>query len=91
VGRRDKEMEHFKESIEHNEKFAEGHLYLAKMYLDSGDLNEALSLAKKGIELGPEHSVAPLGHYILADVYNRMGRYQDAQREVAIAQRLQSS
>jgi arylsulfatase A-like enzyme/tetratricopeptide (TPR) repeat protein len=91
IGRLEKQMEHFEKSIEVNEEFAVGYLYLSKMYLDRGDLEKASSLAKKGIELGPEPSMAPLGHYILADVYNRMGRLEDAEREVAIARRLESS
>jgi hypothetical protein len=50
-----------------------------------------LELAKRGIELGPEPSMAPLGHFILADVYNRMGRPQDAERELSEAKRLEGS
>jgi arylsulfatase A-like enzyme/Tfp pilus assembly protein PilF len=91
VGRGDKQMVHFQKSIELNPDFAVGYLYLAKMHLDSGNLNEAMSLARKGIDLGPEPSMAPLGHFILADVYNRLGRPRDAEREVAIARRLQRS
>ncbi len=91
MGQPAKQMEHFKKSIEVNESFAIGHLYLAKMYLDQGNLEQAMSLAKKGIELGPEPAMAPLGHFILADVYSRLGRHRDAEREVAIAQRLQRS
>ena len=52
---------------------------------------EALALAKKANELDPEPSMAPMGHFILADVFNRMGRTQDAEREVAIARRLQNN
>jgi tetratricopeptide (TPR) repeat protein len=91
IGRLEKQMEHFEKAIEVNKNFAVGYLYLSKMYLDRGDLEKASSLAKKGIELGPEPSMAPLGHYILADVYNRLGRLQDAEREVAIARRLERS
>jgi arylsulfatase A-like enzyme/Tfp pilus assembly protein PilF len=91
VGRPQKMVEHFEESIELNEDFAIGHLYLSKHYLDIGDLERALQLAKRGIELGPEPSMAPLGHYILVDVYNRLGRLQDAERELATAQSLEGS
>jgi tetratricopeptide (TPR) repeat protein len=86
-----KTKEHFEKAIETNDKFAVGHLYLAKFYLDSGNLEKAQELALKGIELGPEPSMAPLGHFILADVYNRQGRFGDAERELRTAQRLQSS
>ena len=37
-----------------NPSFAEGHFFLAKAYLDAGDrLDEAVRLARKGIELDP--------------------------------------
>ena len=91
TGRPKKMVEHFEESIELNEKFAIGHLYLSKHYLDIGDLPRSMELAKRGIELGPEPSMAPFGHYILADIYNRLGKSQDAARELAAAQRLTSS
>ncbi len=91
AGNGPKTKEHFEKAIETNDKFAIGHLYLAKFYLDSGDLEKAQELALKGIELGPEPSMAPLGHFILADVYNRQGRFGDAERELRTAQRLQSS
>jgi arylsulfatase A-like enzyme/tetratricopeptide (TPR) repeat protein len=91
AGNTPKTKEHFEKAIETNDKFAIGHLYLAKFYLDSGNLEKARELALKGIELGPEPSMAPLGHFILADVYNRQGRFGDAQRELRTAQRLQSS
>jgi len=86
-----KTKEHFEKAIETNDKFAIGHLYLAKFYLDEGDLEKAQELALKGIELGPEPTMAPLGHFILADVYNRQGRFGDAERELRRAQRLQIS
>jgi arylsulfatase A-like enzyme/Tfp pilus assembly protein PilF len=91
AGNGPKTREHFEKAIETNDKFAIGHLYLAKFYLDSGELEKAQELALKGIELGPEPSMAPLGHFILADVYNRQGRFDDAERELRKAQQLQSS
>jgi len=66
-------------------------LYLSKHYLDIGDLERARELAQRGMELEPEPSMAPLGHFILADVYNRMGRLEDAERELAEARRLEGS
>ena len=91
TGRPKKMVEHFERSIELNEKFAIGHLYLSKHYLDVGDLERSLDLAKRGIELGPEPSMAPFGHYILADVYNRLGQPQDAERELAVAHGLEGA
>jgi arylsulfatase A-like enzyme/Tfp pilus assembly protein PilF len=91
AGNTPKTREHFEKAIETNDKFAIGHLYLAKFYLDSGDLEKARELALKGIELGPEPKMAPFGHFILADVYNRQGRFGDAEREYRTAQRLKIS
>jgi arylsulfatase A-like enzyme/Flp pilus assembly protein TadD len=91
VGEAEKMVEHFERSIELNDQFAIGHLYLSKHYLDTGDLERSMELAQRGIELGPEPSMAPFGHFILADVYNRMGRSQDAERELAEARRLEGS
>jgi tetratricopeptide (TPR) repeat protein len=91
AGNGPKTKEHFEKAVELNDKFAIGHLYLAKFYLDSGDLDKARELAVKGIELKPEPSMAPLGHFILADVYNRQGKFADAERELQAARRLESS
>ena len=79
--------ERFEAAIEANENFAIGHLYLAKVHLDTGNLEKAQELASKGIELGPEPSMAPFGHFILADIYNRQGRLEDAERELQAARR----
>jgi arylsulfatase A-like enzyme/Tfp pilus assembly protein PilF len=91
AGNGPKTQEHFEKAIETNDKFAIGHLYLAKFYLDQGELDKARELALKGLELKPEASMAPLGHFILADVYNRLGRFADAERELRRAQSLESS
>ena len=34
--------------------------------------------------------LSPLGHYVLADVYNRRGQPGDAAREVALARSLEA-
>lgn len=82
---------HFEKAIEVNDKFAIGHLYLAKFYLDAGDLEKARDFAIQGIDLGPEPSMAPFGHFILADVDNRQGLLDQAERELQTAQKLQRS
>jgi Tfp pilus assembly protein PilF len=80
-----------KQSIEGNAAFAEGHIFLAKAYLDNQtNLDEAVKLAQKGIELKPDPEVAPLGHYILADLYNRQGRRAAAAEEVAKGRALEA-
>jgi len=73
-----------------NPGFAEGHLFLAKAYLDAGQkLDEAVQLARKGIELEPRGEYAPLGHYVVADVFARQGRRVEAEQEAARGQALE--
>jgi tetratricopeptide (TPR) repeat protein len=78
-------IEHFEAAIKYNKDFANGYLFLAKAYLDLGEnFDEAINLAKKALELAPESEYAPLGHYVLADIYNRLGqktRYHDELRK----------
>src|SRR6185436_2904850 len=78
------QAESFKKAIEMNPSFAEGHLFLAKAYLDQEqNLDAAVSLARKGIELAPASEYAPLGHYVIADVLSRQGRRTEAEQEAA--------
>jgi arylsulfatase A-like enzyme/Tfp pilus assembly protein PilF len=91
VGDRDGQIGALKQSIESNPRFAEGHVFLAKAYLDAGrNLDEAVQLARKGIDLKPSPQVAPLAHYVLADLYSRQGRPADSQREAALGRALET-
>lgn len=75
------------QSIESNPRFGDGYIYLAKAYLDAGtNFAEAITLAKKGLEYAPHSENTPLAHYVLADLYNRVGRPREAAREVALGQ-----
>jgi arylsulfatase A-like enzyme/cytochrome c-type biogenesis protein CcmH/NrfG len=89
AGRRDDALARFRESVASNPAFGTGHLYLAQALLESGDLLGAEAAAEKGLALDPDPAIAPLGHYVLADVYNRLGRPDDAARQVALARRLE--
>ena len=81
---------HFREAIKHKKDFANGYLFLAKAYLDLGEnFEEAILLARKGLELEPESEYAPFAHYILADIYNRLGRRNEYLLELEKGQRLQ--
>ena len=76
--------------FEANPHFAEGHLFLAKLYIDLNEnLDEAARLARKGLELRPSPELAPLGHYVLADVYAREQRTDDSLREAALGRALE--
>ena len=76
----------FRTALEHNPEFGVGYLYLSKVLLDRGELAEAEETALRGLSLDPEPEMAPLGHFVLADVYNRQGRTAEAEREVRRAQ-----
>ena len=82
-------VDHFRAAVAENSGFAPGYLYLAKALLDTGDLNGSEAAALKGLASNPEPQVRPLGHYVLADVYTRMGRERDAARQVALGRRLE--
>jgi tetratricopeptide (TPR) repeat protein len=90
AGDRTGQIAEFKEAVRMNPSFAEGHLFLAKAYLDLGqNLDEAVVLARKGIELEPSGEYAPLGHYVMADVFARLGRRNEAEQEAARGQALE--
>ncbi len=80
------------QSIEINPEFAVGRFFLAKSLIDRNEqLDRAMELARTGLELDPGSDMAPMGHYLLADIYTRLGRPQDAQRELASARALERS
>jgi tetratricopeptide (TPR) repeat protein len=72
----------YRKSIELNPRFAEGYFYLAKLLLDQGQrLDEAIALARRGLQVGEQSDFAPLGHYVLADIYSRRGLTAESRRE----------
>ena len=89
AGRVNDAVHHFRSAVEANPSFAAGYLYLAKALLDAGDLRDSEAAALKGLSSSPERQVQPLGHYVLADVYTRMGRERDAARHVALGRKLE--
>jgi arylsulfatase A-like enzyme/tetratricopeptide (TPR) repeat protein len=91
MGEKQLEIEALRQAIDGNEKFADGHFLLARALLASGaGLDEAAQHAREGLKLSPDGELSPLGHYVLADVYNRRGRPGDAAREVALARSLEA-
>jgi len=79
----------YRRTVELQPDFGTGQLYLAKALLDAGDLAGAAEWARKGLASHPDPRMAPLGHYVLADVFNRQGREAEARRATAAAERLQ--
>jgi arylsulfatase A-like enzyme/Tfp pilus assembly protein PilF len=89
AGRTGEAVRRFEQTVAAAPEFGTGHLYLAKSLLDQGRLDAAETAARKGLEANPDPRMAPLGHYVLADVYNRRGQHARAEAEVAKARRLE--
>lgn len=88
----DKAIKEFQSCIEKNEEFPNAYVFLAKAYMDSGkNLNEAEKLAVKGLGLKPDLRTTILAHFVLADIYNRLGRYPESQQHVNKAKELQKT
>jgi arylsulfatase A-like enzyme/Flp pilus assembly protein TadD len=87
-GRRREAEERFRQVTALAPDFAIGRLYLAKALLDVGDLPGAEREARAGLAQNPDRSMAPLGHYVLADVYSRQGRVADARAQQQAGDRL---
>jgi len=87
-GDRAGQLREYQNAVISNPQFAEGHLFLAKVYLDLGRLGEATESARRGLELQPAGEWAPLGHFVLADAFTARGNREAAARETAAAQRL---
>jgi arylsulfatase A-like enzyme/Tfp pilus assembly protein PilF len=85
------QMASLKTAIDGNPQFAEGYLFLAKAYVDTNDdPAEAIRLARKGLALKPDPSVAPLGHFAIAAALMKQGHGSDAARELAVGRALES-
>lgn len=82
----------YRKAIELNPGFAEGYFYLAKLFLDQErNFDEAIEIARRGIAIGSRSSFAPLGHYVLADLYNRKGMHAEANREAEKGRALEAA
>jgi arylsulfatase A-like enzyme/predicted Zn-dependent protease len=74
MGQEDEEEKYLHLTMEINPDFPLSYFYLARLYLNRGtDFEEAIRLAKRGIELGPDPKNLPLGYFLLADLYGRLG------------------
>jgi tetratricopeptide (TPR) repeat protein len=67
------------------------HFLLAHEEMKAGRLDEARRLAQRGLEVDPASDMAPLGYYVLADVYNRQGHAAKAAEALANARRLDAA
>jgi arylsulfatase A-like enzyme/Flp pilus assembly protein TadD len=90
-GDREGYLAQLREGVEKAPDFGASYWYLAREELGAGRLDAAADLARRGLEAQPVSEVAPLGHYVLADVYNRRGEAAKAREEVAKAERLEAA
>jgi tetratricopeptide (TPR) repeat protein len=89
AGREDDELTTLKRTIEVEPDFPVAYFYLARIHLRRGqDYEEAIALVHKGIDLQPPPSELPLGYFLLADLYNRVG---DNARSAEYARRGQAA
>ncbi len=74
LGNVQEEERYLNQTLEINPRFPMSYFYLARIYLNRGeDFKKAVELVKKGLELKPEKKDLPLGYFLLADLYNRLG------------------
>lgn len=81
-------VEALRRCVDHQPEWPIGRFYLAQALLQSGELDGAKKEALRALELDAGSTYASLGHYVLADVYNRQGRERDALAELHKGQAL---
>jgi tetratricopeptide (TPR) repeat protein len=77
----DQAIEHFARASTLDANFADAFLGLGFALNSAGRYQEAVPPLETGVKLQPGN---PTGHYQLAIAYNRVGRKEDAKREVAL-------
>jgi len=91
-GNEDREMEYLKKCMEAEPAFPLSYFYLARIYLNRGqNYEEAVSLVKKGLDLKPGPAELPLGYFLLADLYNRLGDSRQSEEYVRKGRNLANS
>ncbi len=89
MGREEEEYDALQKTIAANPEFPIAYFYLARIELRRGrDFEQAIALVKKGIELKPAPADLPLGYFLLADLYSRVG---DAARAEEYARKGQAA
>lgn len=85
MGDEDRELEYLRKAVAVDPDFPLSYFYIGRILLRRGrDLDEAVTLVLKGLDLKPGKDELPLGYFLLADLYNRLG---DAARSADYAAR----
>ncbi len=77
-------------SIDKAPDFGPSFFFLAREELNAGRLEAARDFAERGLKVDNISEVAPLGHYVLADILSRQGKPKEAQDEAAKGKALES-
>ena len=78
-------LRELREGVEKATDFGPCYFFLAREALEGGEVGEAETLARRGLEADPRSGEAPLGHLVLADVYSRRGDAARSAQEVVAA------
>jgi arylsulfatase A-like enzyme/Flp pilus assembly protein TadD len=89
-GDHDGYLRELRQGVEKAPEFGPSYFFLARDELAAGRLDAASDLASRGLAVDTLSEVAPLGHYVLADVYNREHQPAKAEAEVREARRLEA-
>lgn len=91
AGRQEEGIRHLQKAVDVNPSFAKGCIFLANALQKTGhNLEEAIGFARRGLELEPEADFSPLGHYVLADLFSRLGRRDAYDAELLKARTLEA-
>ncbi len=83
----DEALTPLQKSIWLNPFFSGPFIVLGKVYLKKGDLTNAENILKRALAMDVNNYA---GHYLLAQVYQKAGRQEDARKEFQTAERLRS-
>ncbi len=89
-GDRDAYLRELIASVEKAPDFGPSYFFLAREELENGGLDGAFEIAERGLQKDPGSELAPLGHYVLADVWSRRGDGKRAEAEASTARRLEA-
>ncbi len=90
--REQEELETLQRALQANPDFPLTYFYIARVYLRRGEhFREAVDLVKKGLELKPDKENLPLGYFLLADLYNRLGDYAASEQYASRGRQLVNS
>jgi len=79
-GNEERELEYLEKCREAEPSFPLSYFYIARIHLNRGEkYAESVAMVRKGIDLGPAKAELPLGYFLLADLYNRLGDARLAQ------------